>query len=161
MLMKIAAAGATAAVILGGATVALAAPGGSSGTSSHALGSTGSAQPGSTSRPGPAKAGHRGLVELRRVVHGQVVTRGKGGAFVTHDIIRGQVTTVSPTSIGVSAADGTTEAFTVNSKTRVATRTDGKASASSIGQVKVGDRVAVRGTGTRSFTARRVVDIKR
>ena len=70
------------------------------------------------------------------------------------------VTAVSPTSITVKAADNTSETFVVNSATKVRMRTSGKGAPSSIGQVKVGDHVFVLGTGTSTFTATGVVDVK-
>lgn len=93
---------------------------------------------------------------LRRVVHGEVVVRGKDG-LVTHDIIVGTVTDVSSSSISVRAEDGTSETFAVNSDTKVRVLGDGTRGLSSIGKIATGDRVGVAGTGTSTLTAKHIV----
>jgi hypothetical protein len=96
---------------------------------------------------------------LRRLVHGQLVVRSKDG-FVTHNLIVGTVTSVSPTSITVRAADKTSETFVVGADTKVRVRSSGAGSASSIDKVATGDRVLVAGTGTSTLTAKHVIDVK-
>lgn len=160
--MRVVGTAAAVAVILGGTTAAFAESGSSTSTHSPTSSATASAQPGASGSAKATKKQHRPKMRLiRRGVRGQVVTRGKDGTFVTHDLIRGQVKTVSASSIAVTAADGTTQTFAVSSTTKVRARTAGKATTTSIGQVKVGDNVLVTGTGSSSFTARRVVDVKK
>lgn len=159
---KVVVTGVAAAVVLGGATAAFAESGSSGGTPSATSSTSGQSTTGSTGDAKTGKAGHRAQLQLaRRGVRGMVVTRGKDGTFVTHEAIRGWVKAVSSTSIGVTAADGTTETFVVNASTTVRARSAGKATASSIGQVKVGDQVLVTGTGTSTLMAHRVVDVKK
>lgn len=152
MRKTIAAAAGIGAAVLGGGTAALAATGTS--TPSQPAPSTSS----------PAKAAHhnhhRGhRDQLQRALHSQWVTgNGKAKKFVTHDEIRGSVTAVSPTSVSVKAADGVTETYAVTSSTKVHARADGKGKSGTIGEVKVGDRVRVGGTGTTQLTATRVRD---
>jgi hypothetical protein len=103
------------------------------------------------------------------------VTRDRNDktAFVTHDAIRGEVTTISPTSITVKAADGVTQTYAVTATTKVrlhksapattAPGTGGAAgkgtgTAGTISDVHTGDKVAVTGTGTTSLTAQHIVD---
>jgi len=81
-----------------------------------------------------------------------------GTKFTTHDEIRGAVTAVSPTSISVKAADGVTENYIVGTGLKVHLKADGKGKAGTISEVKVGDHVAVIGTGTGPLTAKRVLD---
>ena len=98
MYRKIAVAGVTAAAIIGAGTAALAESGSTSGTPSPASSTSSTAtSSGSTAAAGAHGAKGSRLGRLaRRVVHGQFVT-GQAGAFVTHDVIRGQVSSVSPT----------------------------------------------------------------
>ncbi len=104
-------------------------------------------------------AGRKGKLEKRlaRVSHAQWVSKdGRTGEFVTHDAIRGEVTAVTSAAITVKAADNTTETFAVNSSTKV--RVAGTKGDTSLGKVKVGDRVGVVGTGTGTLTATHVID---
>jgi hypothetical protein len=104
--------------------------------------------------------GSRGdvLAKLSHIVQGRVVTRGKDGSFVTHDVIIGKVAQVSPSSITVRAADGANEVYAVNAGTTVVIRADGKGVKGAIGDVHVGDGVVVTGTGATGMTAKRIVD---
>ena len=108
-------------------------------------------------RPAP------GASVLKHALHGQFVTKNNNasGGFVTHDIIRGTATAVSPTSITVKAADNATQTYVVNSSTKVRQRSNGKGSASTIGAVNTGDNVLVVGTGTSTMTATGIVDVKK
>jgi hypothetical protein len=147
MWKKLAAAGAVGAAVLGAGGAALAADGGSSSTS-----------PSATSTTAPKAATRDGRL-ARRALHGTFVTRGKGGTFITHELARGAVTAVSPTSISVRTADGDTETYVVDSSTKVRTHVKGaKGSASTIGAVHVGDNVGVTGKGTPA-TATVIVDV--
>ncbi len=150
MWKKIAVAGATAAVILGAGTAAIAATGSSSSTPS--AGSSTAA--GTTAKAGKHK--HQALERLRDFEHGTWVTK-KGTATVTHTATRGSATAVSATSITVKAADGTTQTYVVNGSTKVHTRAQHKGAA--ITAVKPGDQVAVAGTGTGTVTATQVLDL--
>jgi hypothetical protein len=156
MWKKIAISGAVAAAVVGAGTAAVALSGTGPSASSITSGS-GLAD----AALGTAGAGHGRLLRLAdRIVHGQFVTKAADGSFVTHDVIHGSVTSVSPSAITVHAADGTSESFTVNSATKVRMRTSGKGTASSIGNVKDGDTVYVLGTGTGTATATFVIDVK-
>lgn len=145
-------------VLLGGLTAAAIV--GAGGT---ALALTGSDET-ATGSPTPAASAaahkHGKGKLLRRLQHGQIVTKGKDG-FVTHDLIKGTVTAVSATSITVRAADKKSETFTINGDTKVRMRANGKGAPSSIDKVAKGDQVLVAGTGTSTVTAKHVVDIKK
>lgn len=149
-------------ILIGGVTAAAIV--GAGGT---AMALTGSSSPTTPGTPSPSATTHHpaGKVQgkarlLRRLQHAQIVTRGKGG-FVTHDLIRGTVTSVSPTSITVQAADKKSETFAVTKDTKVRVRTNGKGADSSIAKVAKGDQALVVGTGTSTFTAKHVIDIKK
>jgi hypothetical protein len=151
MYRKILIGGVTAAAIVGAGGTALAVSGSDATTSGNPI--TAAAK----QAPAKGKAERR---LLRRLAHAQIVTKGKDG-FVTHDLIKGSVTAVSATSITVQAADKTSETFVVDKYTKVRVRTAGKGAASSIDKVAVGDQVMVAGSGTSTFTAKHVVDVKK
>jgi hypothetical protein len=148
MWKKVAVGAGVAAAVLGVGTAALAV---SADTTNGAP---------ATSTASNAPAGRHPVARalLRHAVHGQFVTNDNG-SFVTHDLIRGTVTAVSPTSITVKAADNTSQTYVVDSSTKVRERANGKGSASTIGAVHQGDDVAVIGTGTTTLTAKGIVDI--
>jgi len=165
MWKTVAVIGATAAIVSGAGTVALAAsksvtPTSFASSSNLATGSpvsdtlaTDSLAGGSTTKPGT----HTGADRLRRAAHAAWVTENKKTkTFTTHDAIRGQVTAVSPTSITVRAADDVSETYVLNSATVVRARAN-KVKAS-VRDLKTGDRVFVLGTGTTTLTAVRVID---
>jgi hypothetical protein len=121
----------------------------------------------STAKPGDkvkkARTGKRRDLErrLEGVAHAQWVRKdGKTGSFVTHDAVRGDVSSISGTSITIKAADGTSETFVVNGSTKVHIKgvKDAAKTPGSISKVKVGDRVGVLGTGTPTMTATQVLD---
>ena len=156
------------AAVVGGGTAALAASGHTASvpTSSSATPPTPAASSASTKKDKHA-AKHKGnRTNLGRALHATWVTKNnKTNAVVTHDAIRGTVSAVSSTSVTVKAADGVSQTYKVDSSTKVlkraatSTPTKGhKAAASSIAQVKVGDKAAVVGTGTTSLTATHIVD---
>lgn len=154
MYRKILIGGVTAAAIIGAGGTALALSGdqttaGSPSGTTHSSGDHSAAK----------QAKRKGAL-LRRLQHGQIVTKGKDG-FVTHDLINGSVTSVSATSITVQAADHTSETFVVTKDTKVRMRTTGKGATSSIDKVAKGDHVLVAGTGTSTFTAKHVIDVKK
>jgi hypothetical protein len=152
MYRRILIGGVTAAAILGAGGTAMALTG--SDTSSGTPSST------SSSAPSQPQAKHRGREVLRHLVHGQIVTHGKNG-YVTHDLINGTVTAVSSTSITVQASDKVSETFVVTKDTKVRMRSYGQGSDSSISAVHSGDHVVVAGTGTHTFTAKHIVDVKK
>lgn len=97
---------------------------------------------------------------LGNALHGTWVTKkGKTGAVVTHDAIRGTASAVSATSITVTAADKVSQTYVVTSKTRVRVfdAATHKPVKSSISAVKSGQKVMVAGTGTTTLTATGVV----
>ena len=166
MWKKVLVAGSVGAVILGAGGVALASTGSTapspspstSPSTGHANGPSGKAS--KQGKDGTARGDlRRGLL---RSVHGQVTTKTKSG-FVTYDGIKGIVTAVSPTSISIKAADGTSETYAVTGSTVVHTKADGKnkGATGQIGKVQDGDGVAVLGTGTGTLTATHVVDTSR
>ena len=152
MIKKIAIGGLVAAAIVGVGTAALA----ETGASRSATAGVATAAAGGKVGGGKAERVLAGLA--RRVVHGTFVTQGKDSTYVTHDIIRGTVTSVSAASITVQASDKTSEKFTVDAGTKVRIRANGSGSAGTIGQVKSGDTVLVAGTGTGTPTANYVID---
>lgn len=154
MWKTIAIVGASAAIIGGAGTAAFAATGTATPTPSP---STSSAP--NTSATTAAK-NHPRLRRIRRSVHATWVTENaKTKTFTTHDTIRGQVTSVSATSITVQAADNLTETYGVTQATKVHTRA--LKSAASISDVRAGDPVFVGGTGTSTLTAIRVSDVRK
>ena len=121
---------------------------------------TGAATSSSNSSPATAKQ-HPKIAALKHLVknaeHGQLVTKGKDGTFVTHDLIHGTVSAVSATSITIVAADKVSQTYVVTSDTKVRMRAT--KSAESIASVHKGDQVYVLGTGTSTFTAKHVIDL--
>lgn len=164
MFKQIVLAGSAAAVVLGAGTAALAASGSSPAAAPNTTASSQPATPGSAAPNSKPAKGHKARKvangPLRNALHAQWVTRaGKGSAgFVTHDAIRGQVTAVSATSITVKAADNVSQTYTVTSATKVHTRAEAKGKTGTISEVHTGDRVAVTGTGTSTFTAIHIAD---
>lgn len=173
MYRKILISGATAAAIIGAGGTALAVSGSdtTSGAPASSTSTSSTAQPGAKAgkhkgaKAGKQKGGEGRL--LKHLAHAQVVTKGKDGSFVTHDLITGTVTSVSSTSITVQAADKTSETFSVSKTTVVRQRTAGdpktktkaKGAASSISKIAKGDHVVVAGTGTSHFAAKRIVEL--
>jgi hypothetical protein len=141
-------------VIVGGASLAILGIGTAAFASAPAA--TGSPTA-ATAAPAAHKFHARHGHAETRAIHGQWVTQ-HGTKLITHDEIRGAVTAVSSTSISVKAADGVTEKYVVGAGVKVHLKADGKGTAGTISQVKVGDHVAVTGTGTGPLTARRVLD---
>lgn len=155
MYRKILIGGVTAAAIVGAGGAALAVSGSGSDESA------GSTVASSQQSRDPLRTLHalrRDGRLLRRVAHGQVVVRGADG-FVTHDVIVGTVTSVSPTSITVRAADNTRETYVITKQTRVRVRGDRSRGLSSIDALATGDHVVVAGTGTSTLTATHVLDL--
>lgn len=144
---------AAAVALVGGAGAAVAA--GTDGTSGSTPSATATSSP--TTGATGTKAHHHGTAF--RGEYAQWTTYdAKSKADVVHDGIRGSVSAVSPTSITVTAKDGKAETFAVSGTTKVGVKGDAKGTAGSIGQVKVGDRVVVVGTGSGSYAATHVSD---
>jgi hypothetical protein len=165
MWKKLAIAGAVGAAILGSGAVALAATGTTStpgspvtATATPTATSTGTGPTGSGKGAGGKAAGGgraaKIALRLRSIEHAEWVAKGKDGD-VTHDAVDGLVTAVSPTSIKITAADGFSATFVVNSATKIHVKGGGTA----ISGVAVNDRALVTGvrSGT-SITANRIVD---
>ena len=157
MYRKILVGGATAAVVLGAGTAALATTG-----SATTAGTPAASSSSSSSTHAPAAAGHKHKRSaLRRAAHATITVKTKKG-YVTRDLINGTVTAVSATSITVQAGDRTSETFVVGKDTKVVARaaTKGaKPAASSIGKVTKGQHVVVTGVGTSAPAAKRIVDL--
>ncbi len=112
-----------------------------------------------TAAPTASPAGHGDAHRLFRGEYAQWTTFDpKTNTSTVHDAIRGSVTAVSSSSITVKAADGTAQTYAVGADTKVHAKGDTKAAPGTIGQVKVGDRTVVVGTGQGSFTATHVLD---
>jgi len=152
MYRKVLVGGLTAAAILGAGGTALALTGSDASSGGSGLASV------AGDRSGHHPKGKARL--LKRLSHAEIVTHGKKG-FVTHALIKGTVTAVSPTSITVQAADKTSETFVIDKDTKVRARSGGKGTASSIDEVAKGDQVLVAGTGASHPTAKHVVDVKK
>jgi len=137
----------TTMVITGAAVAALVAGGGVAyAVSAPAVTST-TAQPAA-----PAKAKHHRAL-LGRVSHGELTLGGKNHRVV--DVQRGQVQSVSSTSVSVKSDDGFTATYTVDTNTKI--RKDREASA--IGDVHNGDTVVVVATKANGAdTATRIAD---
>ncbi len=149
MYRKVLIGGAVCAAIVGVGGAALAA----TGTSS-----TSSTPSGTSTSSTTAKHHHKGLTGLDRVAHGQFVVKGKDGKYVTEDVVNGDVTSVSSTSISVKAGDGVTETYTVTKNTKIILRTKGqKPAQTDISKAAKGTHVFVLGTGTGTPTATRIV----
>jgi len=152
MWKKVAIIGAVSAAILGSGAVALAASGGGGNQ----------AGAGRTAVGEGFMAGHRhhGIAHMaKNLEHGEFVSR-EDGKNVTHDVIHGEVTAVSATSISVKATDGFSLTFTVNGDTRVRAR-DGDKAADKITDIRAGDTVFASGVKDGStVTAKHVVKAK-
>lgn len=151
MWKKVLISGAVGAAILAAGGTALAASG--AGSPSPAPATTSSGQ---TAHAGHPEAALRVRAVLRRTLHATWTT-GRDGSFTTHDAIRGTVTAVSPSSVTVRAADGTSETYAVTPSTKVRDKGALKTTVS-ITSVHTGDTAAVLGTGTGSLTATQIVD---
>jgi hypothetical protein len=143
---RIAAIGATVAVIVGVAVAALAVSGRGVTAGNPSSGPAGGV--------GQRHFGQLGRGLLRHAVHGEITTSGKNG-FVTHSGVIGAVTSVSATSITVRAADGFTETFSITGDTIVRKRTAGLpfGQPATISDVSKGDRVGVVGKAPEHSTS--------
>ncbi len=169
MWMKVATAGSVGAIIVGAGVAALAYSGSSNGAAPNGPAAAPPNAPATQSVDalldvaGPAAEqglGRRGRIALRHFEHAEWVSRN-GATDVTHDAIKGKVSSVSASTIAVKATDGFTLTFGVGSDTKVVLREGGKGSAKkgAIANVKSGDTVLVTGTKSGStLTAKHVVD---
>ncbi|MEO8829769.1 hypothetical protein [Lapillicoccus sp.] len=123
---KAAVGGVVAAVVIGGGggfVVAHASDATRTPTATATSSPTGSATTGTTgkaTKATKAKAGAKDAVigNLKDFQHAEWVSKSANG-YVTHDAILGQVTAVSPASVTVQAADGTSLTYSVASTTKV------------------------------------------
>ena len=135
------------ALISGAAVAALVAGG---GVAYAVSAPTPTPTPGQSAAPAKAKH-HRAL--LGRVSHGEVTLGGNNHRVV--DVQRGQVQSVSSTSVSVKSDDGFTATYTVTTDTKI--RKDRKAS--TIGDVHNGDKVAIVATKANGTdTVNRIAD---
>lgn len=104
--------GVAAVIVVGGGAGIWAASSGSSSTS--ASGATGSG-------PGAGQLGGRGApggaATLSTALHGEFVTTGTSGNYVTEFLQKGKVTALSATSLTAQSADGFTKVYTIDSTT--------------------------------------------
>jgi hypothetical protein len=151
MWKQIVIAGTAGAALVGGGAIALAADSPSSTSTAASAPATASTNSSPATKKPAARRGHvkQALTRLKNFDQGEWVT-GPSGATVTHQAIKGKVSAVSPTSIQVKAADGTSLTFVANSSTKVGLREGGKGSAKkgTLADVKTGDTVLVTGTKT-------------
>jgi hypothetical protein len=89
-----------------------------------------------------------GVARSNNVIHGSWVTRNR----VHHESIRGVVRTVNSSFITVRAVDGFTQTYHVTRTTKVRVLGDGHKGLDKIGDVKVGDRALLVGTGNEQAT---------
>ncbi|HYS41514.1 MAG TPA: hypothetical protein VEO01_38350 [Pseudonocardiaceae bacterium] len=137
------------ALIAGTAVLAMAGVGGGIAFAANSTPSTTTTSPAPTA---PA-TGHQHRA-YGRVEHGQLTVRTKTGDQVL-DVQRGQVTSVSATSVTVRSQDGFTATYGVSSTSIV--RVQQKVS--TIANVHTGDRVAVAAVHSGSTdTIRRIAD---
>lgn len=152
---KIALIAGTAVLALAGIGGGMAFAAGTAGPATTAVltaNTTGDTQ--ATATPATPKAHHRGRSLLARAEHGEVTVHTKKGDE-TVDIQRGQVTSVSATTVTVRSTDGFTAVYTLGSTSKVAS----KGKPSSMANVHDGDRVnviAIRDGNT--LTIRRLGD---
>jgi hypothetical protein len=160
--------GVVGAALLGTSGLAVAAANGTTSAAGSSAQPTSTATASANPKPGTAGAtkqhARRTSRELRlnKVQHAEWVTKDKTGGFVTREAIRGDITSVSPTSITVKAKDGVSVTFAVATDTKVHVRAAGKGAATKpadvkITDVKTGQQALVTGTGQGSLTAGRVV----
>jgi hypothetical protein len=141
-------AGVVAAGVLGTAGVAAA-------TSDTTPAPSASAAPSFSAAPkAEHRKGRRAL--LGRGMHGEWVVKGKDGKPVTLETVRGTVTAVGSASVTLKAEDGFTATFAANSDTKVR-----GAGADSLGDVKVGTRIAVVGVKAGNTTTARTVLVRK
>jgi len=135
-------------------------------TGTATTGATGTKTKGATKGAATAKAGDGKVAKdiigkLKDFQHAEWVTKGDANTYVTHDAILGTVHSVSPTSITVSSADGTSMTFAVNDQTTVHQRKTKGATAGAttptIADVKTGQTVLVGGAKSPDLTAKNVL----
>lgn len=128
------------------------------GTGTVAVAATGDSAPPPGTGQSQSVQHHPGLQAMKRVLHGEVVTRGPDGSYVTHQVARGVVAGVSPKLLVVHTADGTNQQFGIDDATTIRLRDNGVGRTGTIADVGVGDHVAVTGIGAGTPVARHVLD---
>jgi hypothetical protein len=145
-----AAMGIIGAGVAGGLTyAAVSAPAGAStdvGTAADNVVSAAQPAPGAAAGRGQGRLGGRGRGMLARLEHGQLTLKTKNGDR-TVDLQRGVVSSVSPTSISVTSPDKFPGVYTVDSSTKVRTRSGPVG----ISSVHKGDQVLVVATGGKAL----------
>lgn len=143
------------ALVAGTAVLALAGIGGGVAVASGDTPPSSATASASAVAASPAAAHvRRARALLRRAEHAEVTLRTKQGDRVV-DVQRGQVTSVSSTSVVVRSKDGFTATYTVNGTSKVRSRKK----AASIGDVHRGDRVTVVGVRAgNTINVRRMAD---
>jgi hypothetical protein len=160
--------GVVGTALLGTSGLAVAAANGTTSAAGSSAQPTSTATASANPTPGTAGATKQHAkrtpreLRLNKVQHAEWVTKDKTGGFVTREAIRGDITSVSPTSITVKAQDGVSLTFAVATDTKVHVRAAGKGAATkpadvTITDVKAGQQALVTGTGQGSLTAGRVV----
>lgn len=145
-------------VVLVAGTAALALAGIGGGVAFAAGGDTPSAAPATTGVETTATTTHprRAVALLRHLEHGEITVDTKQGDRVV-DVQRGQVTSVSATSVTVRSGDGFTATYAVDSSSKIRVQHQ----TSNISTVHDGDHVtvvALRANG--KATIRRLADPK-
>jgi hypothetical protein len=104
------------------------------------------------------------LGHLKDFQHAEWVTKGDANTYVTHEAILGTVQSVSPSSITVASADGTSITFSVTDRTTVRQRTVKGAPAGppagtkpTIADVRTGQTVLVGGAKAPDLSAATVL----
>jgi Cu/Ag efflux protein CusF len=143
-------------LVAGTAALALAGIGGGVAFASGSGTPTAAPTPTTATATAPARPAHprRAAGVLRRLEHGELTVGTKQGDQVV-DVQRGQVTSVSATSVTVRSGDGFTATYAVDGTSKIRVHQQ----ASGISSVHDGDRVtvvAVRANGT--ATVRRLAD---
>ena len=146
-----AATGIIGAGVAGGLTyAAVATPAGASASLGSAVDNALTATtPGPGDAAGPDRRGRMGMGRhglLNRIEHGQLTLQTRTGDR-TVDLQRGVVSAVSPTSISVTSPDKFSGTYTVDSSTKVRTRTGLVA----ISAVHAGEKVFVIATGGKAL----------
>ncbi|WP_329064976.1 hypothetical protein [Amycolatopsis sp. NBC_01480] len=102
--------GVAALVVVGGGAGIWAASSSSSSTTASGATGPGSGQLGGRGAPG-------GAATLSAALHGEFVTTGTSGNYVTEFLQKGKVTALSATSLTAQSADGFTKVYTIDSST--------------------------------------------
>jgi hypothetical protein len=134
--------------MIGTKLIAATVAGAAVGAGTFALAPTQAATGSSSSSSSSSDSSRSAVARSKNVIHGSWVTRNR----VHHESIRGVVRTVNSSFITVRALDGYTQTYHVTRTTKVRVLRDGHKGLDKIGDVKVGDRALVAGTGNDQAT---------